>query len=127
MKEVHTGRPETQQQKSSFSAVEAAGENRQAEQEPQIRRPVRPTPSQDEKSERYTTNRQQENFEDPGHFEEASKGRKDQQKATWTPEDEELFKGIFGGETEEQINAHNERVSAGREKEQLEKEALRQV
>ena len=67
MKEVHTGRPETQQQKSSFSTVEAAGENRQAEQEPQIHRPVRPTPSQDEKAERYTTNQQQENPEKPGH------------------------------------------------------------
>ena len=33
---------------------------------------------------------------------------------------------MFGGETEEQINAHNERFKADREKEQQEKEKVRE-
>ena len=33
---------------------------------------------------------------------------------------------MFGGETEEQINAHNERIKADREKEQQEKEKVRE-
>ena len=126
MVEVHTRQPETQQQKSSVIADEAAREKRQSEQEAQRHRPVMPPFSQEEREERHTAKRQQRNQEEPDHTQEPPNDGRAQQKSAWTPEEEKLFNVIFGGETEEQINARNERIKADREKEQQKKEKLRE-
>jgi len=122
MVEVHTRGPEAQQQKSSVFTAEAARENCQAEQETQRHGPVTPPFSQEERVERYTAEQQQRIQEEPEHTGEQSKDGRTKDKAAWTSEDEKLFNVIFGGQTEEQINAHNERVKAEREKEQQKKE-----
>ena len=108
MIEVHTRLLETQQQKSSVFAAETARENRWAEQETQMHRPVTPPSSQEERKERHTGEQPREGWA--------------KQKAAWRPEDERLFNVIFDGETEEQRNAHNEGIKAEREKEQQKKE-----
>jgi hypothetical protein len=126
MVEVHTRRPETQQQKSSVIADEAARENRQAEQEAQRHRPVTPPSSHEEREEHHTAEQQQRIQEEPDHTGEPPNDGRAKQKAAWTPEDEKLFNVIFGGETEEEINARNERIKADREKEQQKKEKLRE-
>ena len=126
MVEVHTRGPETQQQKSGVFTAEAARENRQAEQETQMHGPVTPPFSQEEREDRHTAEQQQRIQEEPEHTGEQSKDGRTKDKAAWTSEDEKLFNVIFGGETEEQINAHNERIKADREKEQQQKEKLRE-
>jgi hypothetical protein len=55
---------------------------------------------------------------------EQSNAGREQQKKAWTPEADEFINEMFGGETEEQINAHNERIKADREKDQQKKETL---
>jgi hypothetical protein len=126
MIEVHTRRPEIQQQKSSVIAVEVARENRQAEQETQLHRPVMPPPSQADREERHTAKRQQHIKEELAYARRSTKDDHEQQKAAWTQEDDKLINEILGGKTEEQINAHNERVKIDSEKEQLKKEKLRE-
>ena len=123
MREIHIRGPETQQQKSSVNAAAAVAENRQAKQEAQIPRPVMSPFSQEEKVERHTADQQQHIEEEPEHTGEQPNDGRAKDKAAWTPEDE-LFNKIFGSETEEGINAHNERIKADREKEQQKKEKL---
>jgi hypothetical protein len=113
MVEVHTGRPEAYQQKSSVNAAESARENRQAQQEPQSHRPEMPHRSQEQRNEEARAQ--------PG--EQRTDGQA-QQEASW--EEDAFINEMFGGETEEQINAHNERFKADREKEQQEKEKVRE-
>ena len=117
MVEVHTGRPETPQQESSIFTAETARGNRQAEQERQIHRPVMPPQSQEEWEDRHTAKQQQRIREELNHIGE-------QQKKARTPEADEFINEMFGGKTEEQINAHNEQIKADREKEQKQKEKL---
>ena len=124
MVEVHTRGPETQQQESSIFTAETARGNRQAEQEPQMHQPVTPPQSQEEWENRHTAKQQQRIKEELNHIgEQPDDGRKQQKKA-WTPEADEFINEMFGGKTEEQINAHNERIKVDREKEQQKKEKL---
>jgi hypothetical protein len=109
MVEVHTRLSEAQQQRSSIFTAEAARGNRQAEQG---------------RGEHHTAEQQQGIQEEPDHTGAYTKDGRAKQKAAWTPEDEKLFNVIFGDETEEQINAHNERVKADREKEQQKKDKI---
>ena len=106
MVEVHTGGPEPKQQKSSFNAAETARENRQAEQEPQVRGPVIPPSSPEEREERYTAERQQRRREEPTQIEEHPNDGQEQQQAAWTPEEDELFNEIlYGKSTRESTRA----------------------
>jgi len=126
MREIHTRGPETQQQEGSVKTSEAARENRQAEQEAQMHRPVMPPFSHEEREERNTADQQQRSNAETTHTEEQPNEGRAKQKAAWTPEDEKLFNVIFDGETEEERNTHNERIKAEREKEQQKKEKLRE-
>jgi hypothetical protein len=89
-----------------------------------MHRPVTPFPSQEAPEDRYTTKRQQDIQEEINHIGEHPNDSREQQKTASTSEADEFINKIFGGETEEQINAHNERVKAEREKEQQKKEKL---
>ena len=124
MVEVHTGRPEAHQQKSSVNAAETARENRQAKHEPQIHRPEMPYPSQEDREDYHTAKQQQRSNDAPPKTGEHRTDGQAQQEASW--EDDAFINEMFGGETEEQINAHNERFKADREKEQQEKEKVRE-
>jgi hypothetical protein len=124
MKEVFPGRPETETAKTNVIDFEAARHKRQAEQAPQMRRETMPPPSKEEREERNTVKRQQRIKEELGKTGGQPKGEHTEQQASGTPEDKRLFDEIFGGMTEEQINAHNEQFKARREREQAEKERL---
>jgi hypothetical protein len=113
MVEVHTGQPEADQQKSSVNAAEPAWENRQAHQEPQSHRPEMPHRSQEQRNEEARAQTGEQRTDGQA-----------QQEAPW--EEDVFINEMFGGETEEQINAHNERIKADREKEQQEKEKVRE-
>ena len=126
MVEVHTGGPETKQQKSSFNAAETARENRQAQQESQNHRPEMPYRSPEDKEDYHTANQQQRSKDAPDHTGEQHTDGQTQHEASWTQRDEDLINEILGGETEEQINAHNERFKENQEKEQQAKEKVRQ-
>jgi hypothetical protein len=126
MKEVHMSIAEAKQQKNGFNTANRAGGSRQAEQESQTQRPEMPPVSQKEMKERRSANRQPDITEESTHTGDRFKNDKRQQKDSRKVEDDEIFNSVFGGETEEQINAHNERVSADREKERLKKEKQRE-
>lgn len=125
MVEVHTGGWEAQQ-KSSINAAETARGNRQAEQEQQIHQPVMPPSSQEEREQRHTATQQQRSRDEFSQIGEQPTDRQAQKEASWTPRDDEFINEIFGGETEEEINARNERIKEDQEKEQLKKEKLRE-
>jgi hypothetical protein len=122
MVEVHTRLWETQQQKGSVFTAETVREIRQPEQETQTHQPVTPPSSKEEREERHTAKQKQRIQEELGHTGEQSNDGRTKDKAAWTPEDEKLFNVIFGDETEEERNAHNERFKADKEKEQQKKD-----
>jgi hypothetical protein len=128
MKEVNSGgiQPETQQPKSNVIDFEAARQKRQAEQKSQIRRSVMSPPTQADSEERHTARRQQRIREELGNTENQPKDGQERQKSFWTPEDDERLNEMFGGQSEEQIEARNEQIKARREKEQAEKEKVRE-
>jgi hypothetical protein len=76
------------------------------------------------REERYSARRQQHIIEEITRTGGQPKDDQRQQQTSETPEDRRLFDEIFGGETVEQINAHNEQFKARSEKEQAEKERL---
>jgi hypothetical protein len=126
MTETNTGRPEAQQPKTNVIDFEAARQKRQAEQKPQIRRTLTPPPTQADRQERHAEKRQQRIKDDLAHTTPQPTDRKAQQQAGRTQEDDTLVNEMLGGQTEEQIAAHNEQVKARRVKDQAEKEKVRQ-
>src|SRR5688572_29909342 len=118
MVEAHSRLWETQQQKGSVFTAETVRENRQPEQETQTHRPGTPPSSKEEREERHSAKQKQRIQEELGHTGEQSNDGRTKDKAAWTSEDEKLFNVIFGDETEEERNAHNERFKADKEKEQ---------
>jgi hypothetical protein len=125
MKEVHMSMPEAQQQNWVNTATRV-GRNHQAEQKSQTQRPERPPFSPEVKKERSSANLQPDITEEPTYTGDRFKNDNRQQKDSRRIEDDEIFNAVFGGETEEQINAHNERVSTDREKKRLNKEKQRE-
>jgi hypothetical protein len=126
MTETNTGRPEAQQPKTNVIDFEAARQKRQAEQKPQIRRTLTPPPTQADRQEHHAEKRQQRIKDDLAHTTPQPTDRKAQQQAGRTQEDDTLVNEMLGGQTEEQIAAHNEQVKARRVKDQAEKEKVRQ-
>ena len=126
MTEVHTGRPETQQPKSNVIDFEAVRQKRQAEQKSQIRRTMTPPPTQADREECHTGKRQQRIKEDLVHTAHHPTDNQAQQQAAQTQKDGKLVNEMLGGQSEEQIATHNEQVKSRREKEQAEKEKVRE-
>ena len=90
MVEVHTGRPEAHQQKSSVNAAETARENRQAKQEPQKHRPEMPHPSQEDREDYHTAKQQQRSKEAPAQTGEQRTDGQAQQEASWEEDDSSM-------------------------------------
>jgi hypothetical protein len=127
MKEVNSGgiQPETQQPKSNVIDFEAARQKRQAEPKSQIRRTLTTPPTQADREERHTAKRQQ-HIKENLHFVHQPTDTQSQHRTVETQEDDKLVNEILGGQSEEQIAAHNGQIRARQEKEQAEKEKVRE-
>jgi hypothetical protein len=126
MTEVHTGRPETGTAKSNVIDFEAARQKRQAGEKSQIRRTLTPPPTQEDRGERNSAKRQQHIKEELAHTAQQPTDSQAQQQTARTQETDEWVNEMLGGQSEEQITAHNEQVKARQEKEQAEKESVRE-
>jgi hypothetical protein len=126
MKEVNSGgiQPETQQPKRNVIDFEAARQKRQAEQKSQIRRTLTPPPTQADRGERDTAKPQKHIKEELAHSAQQPTDSQAQQQTTRTQESDELVNEMFGGQSEEQIAAHNGKIRARQEKELAEKEKV---
>jgi|RhiMetdeSRZDD1v2_1073273.scaffolds.fasta_scaffold37057_1 hypothetical protein len=126
MKERYTGQPESQQPKSNVVDFEAAAQKGQAGEKSQIHRPVTPSPAQKEQSGGSADNQLPHGKIDPAPPENHSADNHHHEKFTWTPADDTLVNDIFGGQSQEEITAHNEKSESRLQKERLEKEKLHQ-
>jgi hypothetical protein len=107
-------------QKTNVIDFEAARQKRQAGQKPQIRT-LTPPPTRSEREERDTASRQKLIKEELKHPAPPADSQT-QQQAERTQEGDELVNEVSGGQTDEQIAAHNEKIKVRQEKEQAEKE-----